>query len=83
VSNKIVSPEQFLTKETAEGLRVTLHSTVDLIEYLHSVGFDYVLTSKANQDKIEVSRIYNIVYYIKFSKLNVHIYLILIIVVII
>jgi len=52
VSNKIVSAEQFLTKETVEGLRVTLHSTVDLIECIHSVGFDYILTSKANQDKI-------------------------------
>ncbi|KAF0715349.1 Uncharacterized protein FWK35_00028535, partial [Aphis craccivora] len=37
VSNKIVSAEQFLTKETVEGLRVTLHSTVDLIECIHSV----------------------------------------------
>jgi len=56
VSKNIISPDNFLTKETTESLRVTLHSTIALIEYLHSVGFDYVLTSKANQDKIEVNR---------------------------
>lgn len=55
VSKNIILPDNFLTKETAEGLRVTLHSTIALIEYLHSVGFDYVLTSKANQNKIEVT----------------------------
>ncbi|KAE9528594.1 hypothetical protein AGLY_012169 [Aphis glycines] len=53
VSKNIILPDSFLIKEIAEGLRVTLHSTITLIEYLHSVGFDYVLTSKANQDKIE------------------------------
>lgn len=55
VSKNIILPDNFLSKETAEGLRVTLHSTIALIEYLHTVGFDYVLTSKANQDKIEVT----------------------------
>lgn len=44
----------FLIKEKAEGLRVTLYSTVDIIEYLHSVGFDYVLTSKIIQNKLEL-----------------------------
>lgn len=53
--NSIISKKNFLTKETAEGLRVTLNSTIELIEYLHNVGFDYVLTAKANQDRIEVS----------------------------
>lgn len=51
----IIPKESFLTKETSEGLRVTLHSTIDLIEYLFSIGFDYVLTAKANQDKLEVN----------------------------
>lgn len=56
VSKKNILPDNFLTNETAEGLRVTLHSTIGLIEYLHCVGFDYVLTAKANQDKIEVNQ---------------------------
>ncbi|KAF0682713.1 zinc finger MYM-type protein 1-like, partial [Aphis craccivora] len=49
----IIPKESFLTKETSEGLRVTLHSTIDLIEYLFSIGFVYVLTAKANQDQLE------------------------------
>ena len=50
-----ISPDDFLTPETAEGLRVTLHSTLDIIELLHSVGYKYVLTAKINQDRLEVS----------------------------
>jgi len=42
VSKNIILPDNFLTKETAEALRATLHSTIVLIEYLHSVRFDYV-----------------------------------------
>ncbi|KAL4084330.1 hypothetical protein QTP88_028154 [Uroleucon formosanum] len=77
VPNKIITPEQFLTKETAEGLRKTLHSTVDLIEYPHSVGFDYVLTSKANQDKIELYSListYKLLKPPKFSNCSVNNY---------
>lgn len=50
-----IKKSEFLTMSTAEGLRVTLHSTRDLIHFLHGVGFDYVLTAKINQDKLEVS----------------------------
>ncbi|KAF0736554.1 Uncharacterized protein FWK35_00031513, partial [Aphis craccivora] len=55
VSKNMILPDNYLTKETAEGLRVTLQSMFAFIEYLYTVGFDFVLTSKANQDKIEVS----------------------------
>ena len=45
----------FLSRETGEGLRVTLRSVVDLSKYLlTSCNFDYVLTAKLNQDCLEV-----------------------------
>ena len=50
VNAGIISKDDFLTKDTAQGLRVTLHSTLNLIEFLHSVGYKYVLTAKINQD---------------------------------
>lgn len=44
----------FLSDSTAEGLRVTLTSTLELLEYLHkTVGFKYLLTSRLSQDKVE------------------------------
>jgi len=44
VSGKI-DPEDFLTKSTAQGLRVTISSTIDLSSHLlKSFGYDYVLT---------------------------------------
>ncbi|CAH1731422.1 unnamed protein product [Aphis gossypii] len=52
VNNKIKESE-FLTKQTAEGLRVTIKSTLDLSKYLLDTGFHYVLTYKMNQDKLE------------------------------
>lgn len=49
-----IQKEMFLTPNTAEGLRVTLHSTIDLSTYLlTSCNFRYVLTAKMNQDPIE------------------------------
>jgi uncharacterized membrane protein YfbV (UPF0208 family) len=57
VENGVISSDNFLTKETAEGLRVTLHSTIAIIEFLLSVNdFSFVLTAKLCQDKLEVSR---------------------------
>jgi len=53
--NKLITEDNFLTKNTAEGLRVTIKSTIDLINVLHTCGFDYVLTSKINQDCLEVN----------------------------
>lgn len=49
-----ITENNFLTKTTAEGLRITINSTLDLINELHNSGFDYVLTSKINQDCLEV-----------------------------
>lgn len=51
-----INPEEFLTNQTAEGLRVTLNSTIDLSKYLlESCSFTYVLTGKMCQDPLEVS----------------------------
>lgn len=44
----------FLTQNTATGLRVTIKSTLDLLEFLtDSVGFKYLMTSRLSQDTIE------------------------------
>jgi len=57
--NKI-SKEEYLTVSTSEGLRVTLHSTIELTKYLlNDCNFSYVLTNKMNQDKLEVINIEN------------------------
>lgn len=51
-----INPEEFLTNQTAEGLRVTLNSTIDLSKYLlESFSFTYVLNGKMCQDPLEVS----------------------------
>lgn len=51
-----IKQEEFLTNQTAEGLRVTLNSTIDLSKYLLEMcGYDYVLTGKMCQDPLEVS----------------------------
>jgi len=45
--NRKITENQFLTANTAEGLRVTLQSTLDIIEYLITrYNFTYVLTGK-------------------------------------
>lgn len=50
-----IHPNEFLTTTTAEGLRVTLRSTIELTNYLlWDCGFEYVLTGKMNQDPLEV-----------------------------
>lgn len=56
VDNGAIPENYFLTKQTAEGLRVTLKSTLDLVQYLTlNAGFDYVSTGRLNQDPLEVS----------------------------
>jgi len=53
--NKLITDDMFLTKQTVEGLKITIKSTIDLVEYLlNECGFAYVLTSKLNQDCLEV-----------------------------
>lgn len=50
-----INQNQFLTKSTAEGLRVTILSTIELGQYLLGCGFHYFLSNKCNQDPIEVN----------------------------
>ena len=52
---KNIDQSDFLTKETAHGLRVTIRSTLDLCKYLiDNYNFQYLLTGKVNQDNLEV-----------------------------
>lgn len=56
VEQGLIDEKEFLTKNTAESLRITLKSTIDLVMYLlKECDFKYVLTSKLNQDSLEVS----------------------------
>ena len=55
VKKNLISPDEFLTSQTAEGLRMTLNSTLDLSAYLlEKLKFDVVLTGRINQDSLEV-----------------------------
>lgn len=50
-----IEKTDFLTSSTAEGLRVTIMSTIELSTYLlECCGFRYVLSGKMNQDPLEV-----------------------------
>lgn len=45
----------FLTRQTMEGLRITLQSTIDLVQHLtENCQFKFVLTGNINQDALEV-----------------------------
>lgn len=46
--------EPFLSKVTLDSLRVTILSTIDVVELLFQDKYKYVLTGKFNQDCIEV-----------------------------
>ena len=51
----LIKESEFLTRSTSEGLRITLTSTIQLVEYLlNECAFSYVLTAKFNQDSLEV-----------------------------
>jgi len=51
-----MSKDEFLTKSTADGLRVTIRSTIELSTYLlEECKFKYVLSAKINQDRLEVN----------------------------
>lgn len=53
-TNSILKSE-FLTTDTAQGLRMTLSSTLDLIKDLvNNHAFSHVLTGKINQYALEV-----------------------------
>lgn len=55
-----ISPDEFLTPETARGLRMSLISTMDMCGYLigKKFKFEYLLTGKVNQDNLEVFKNY-------------------------
>ena len=40
----------FIARPTYEGIRITIKSTVELVEYLLKIGFPYVLTGRFIQD---------------------------------
>lgn len=53
--NGKITANEFLTKSTSEGLRVSIKSTIELCNYLlDEVKLKYVLTNRMNQDRIEV-----------------------------
>ena len=45
--------KMFISKRTYDGLRMTVHSTVELVKYLLNNGFDFVLTERFCQDILE------------------------------
>lgn len=57
VLEKLIKPDHFLTNNTAEGLRVTLTSSMQICSYLkEKYDMHYVLTGKINQDALEVKK---------------------------
>jgi hypothetical protein len=67
--------EPFLSKVTLDILRVTILSTIDVVELLFQDNYKYVPTGKFNQDCIEVRNMDNIflfltVYYQLLRHLN-------------
>jgi len=55
LKNNLILESEFLTRTTADGLKITIQSTIDLVnDLLNDYGFIYVLTAKLNQDRLEV-----------------------------
>lgn len=55
VVDKLIKTDHFLTSNTAEGLRITLTSSMQICCYLkEKYDINYVLTGKINQDSLEV-----------------------------
>lgn len=53
----------FASRETLLGLIITVSSTLEIVKYLvEELGYEYVLTSKLNQDCLEVVLIYLFIY---------------------
>ena len=44
----------FISRQTMEGLRITVYSVVECVKYLLASGMDYVLTEKFTQDLLEL-----------------------------
>jgi len=55
LKDQLITKNDFLTQMTADGLKITLKSTIDLVDYLlNKYNYKYVLTAKFNQDCLEV-----------------------------
>lgn len=55
VRKGLIKKDHFLTPDASEGLRMTLNSTLDLLQYLlENLRIEYVLTGRINQDCLEV-----------------------------
>jgi len=56
MTNQSITKEEFLSQSTADGLRVTILSTIELSRFLlEQCQFKYVLSYKFNQDRLEVT----------------------------
>lgn len=54
-NRRLITSDEFLSWQTAEGLRVTLKSMLDMTKYLNEMyGISSVLTGNVNQDALEV-----------------------------
>lgn len=57
------------TASTTIGLRVTINTALELVEYLsEKIGFKYFLTRRMNQDTLEVITIKTLIYKINNKK---------------
>lgn len=71
VDDGLLHRDLFLTQQTAEGLRVTLKSTLELTCYLiNDFGFKELQTGRVNQDALEVCLIivFGIMNFILFDR---------------
>lgn len=56
--NGIIEENEFLTRSTFDGLKITITSTIELANYLlNECGFLYVLSSLFNQDSLEIFKL--------------------------
>jgi len=56
LNNNFIKKDNFLTQATADGLKITIKSTIDIVDYLlNTCNFMYVLMAKLNQDRLEVN----------------------------
>lgn len=73
VKECLIPENEFLSRETAEGLRVTIRSTLDLCKYLiENFRFEYLLTGKVNQDNLEVQLLVAIFFFCYIIALNIN-----------
>lgn len=64
----MIGKNDFLTQNTADGLKITLQSTIDAVNYLlNEKNFAYVLTSKFNQDRLEVNILHLLIILIQYA----------------